>query len=217
MRTPATEPNIVIGRLERDVGTDAVARRLRLPGAVIDDGNSPFVVRRGPVRGDVFVERSRDDIVIDRDGIGGGIVVDRDNGPIFEGPVVTVPPLVKDAAVIGRFEQAIAQVGEVSAIADPVPTTQVVAFQLAAAATALTQRCDPAVRPHQPRRHDGPLRVGGARPDDRRHGGRGPHGRPAVRPDHGLPRAARRRATGCSHGTTATGCCRASTRSHRTP
>ncbi len=153
LRTPETEPNIVIGRFDADINIGTVARRMRLPADALEPGERPFVIRSGPTRGDLRVERGRDlddvvvrrprddidiDIDIDRDEI-----PDRDNGPIFEGPVVTVPPLVKDAVVIGRFEQAIGHVGEVSGIGVAAPATSVVAFQLAAAAAALTARCDP--------------------------------------------------------------------------
>jgi hypothetical protein len=143
LRTPETEPNIVVGRLGAGVNIGTVTSRMRsLPAEALQPGEGPFVIRSGPTRGELLVRRRRDDdidIDIDRDE-----VPDRDHGPIFEGPVVTVPPLVKDAAVIGRFEEAIGHVGEVSGIGVAAPTTSVVAFQMAAAAAALTARCDPA-------------------------------------------------------------------------
>ena len=40
---------------------------------------------------------------------------------IFEGPTVTVPPLVRDALVLNRFEAAIAQIADVGALAEAPP------------------------------------------------------------------------------------------------
>ena len=42
-------------------------------------------------------------------------------GGSFDGPTVTVPPLVRDAVVLNRFEAAVAPVAEVSALADAPP------------------------------------------------------------------------------------------------
>jgi hypothetical protein len=67
-----------------------------------------------------------------------------DRPPIFDGPVVTVPPLVRDALVLNRFEAAIAQVAEVSALADASPEQALVPFALTSAAQALVARCHPA-------------------------------------------------------------------------
>ena len=69
LRTPETEPNIVIGRFDADVNVGTVARRLRLPADALQPGDRPFVIRSGPTRGDLLVERGRDvddDVVVVR-------------------------------------------------------------------------------------------------------------------------------------------------------
>jgi hypothetical protein len=63
---------------------------------------------------------------------------------VFEGPTVTVPPLVRDAPVLARFEAAIAQLADVGALADAPPARQLVPYALAAAAESLATRCQPA-------------------------------------------------------------------------
>jgi hypothetical protein len=65
--------------------------------------------------------------------------------PAPGGPTVTVPPLVRDAAVLSRFESAVARLAEISVLADPRPASSVVVFPLDAAATALATRSTPAI------------------------------------------------------------------------
>jgi hypothetical protein len=62
---------------------------------------------------------------------------------IFEGPTVTVPPLVRDALVLNRFEAAIAQIADVGALAETPPGRELVPYALAAAAQSLDARCHP--------------------------------------------------------------------------
>ncbi len=62
---------------------------------------------------------------------------------IFEGPTVTVPPLVRDALVLNRFEAAIAQIADVGALAEAPPGRELVPYALAAAAQSLEARCHP--------------------------------------------------------------------------
>ena len=54
-----------------------------------------------------------------------------------------MPPLVRDALVLNRFEAAIAQIAEVGALADAPPGRELVPYALAAAAQSLTARCHP--------------------------------------------------------------------------
>jgi hypothetical protein len=64
--------------------------------------------------------------------------------PIFDGPVVVMPPPVRDALVLNRFEAAVARVAEVAVLAEAPPVRTLVPFALASAARALTDRCHPA-------------------------------------------------------------------------
>jgi hypothetical protein len=127
LRTGPTEPNVVLGRFEGG----GVARRdalARLPVDTLRPGDRPIVVRPGPVAGDVVVEPRGP-------GTGGGT---------FDGPTITLPPPVRDAAVLTRFETAVSQLAEVSAVADARPAATLVAFALPQAAAALKARCAPA-------------------------------------------------------------------------
>jgi hypothetical protein len=54
-----------------------------------------------------------------------------------------VPPLVRDQVVLTRFERAISELPEISALADARPAAKVVPFALAEAADALARRCKP--------------------------------------------------------------------------
>lgn len=148
LRTPPTIPNVVIGHLTRGAAGAGVVDRLRLPVDTLRPGQPPVVIRPGSGRGDVIIDRNPGPViggpVIGGPVIGGPVIGGPVIGPIFEGPTVTVPPLVRDSAVINRFEVAIGQLVEVSAISDAAPVSQLVAFALQTAAGALTQRCDPA-------------------------------------------------------------------------
>src|SRR5690606_18738424 len=64
--------------------------------------------------------------------------------PIFTGTTVTIPPLVKDSAVITRFETAVSYVDAISGIAVAPPARQVVPYAIDQAAKALAARCWPA-------------------------------------------------------------------------
>lgn len=125
-RTPVSERSEVLGRFEGVVNARAAVNRL--PPNALRPGAVPAVVRPTSTADGVEVRRP------------GGLL-----GGVFEGPTVTVPPPVRDAVVIGRFEAAIGRVAEVSALADPSPTRVVVPFALTAAAAALSDRCAPAV------------------------------------------------------------------------
>ena len=134
LRTDPTQPNVVLGRIE---GGTPVARRnalARLPADVFRPGDPPVIVRPGPVAGEV-------ELAPGRPGRGPGV---------FDGPTVTVPPPVRDALVLNRFEAAVSQLPEISTVADARPAATLVSFALANAATALKARCTPA-NAHVPR------------------------------------------------------------------
>jgi len=145
--TPPGADNVPIARLDtrlrgttRDIG-DLVGR---LPNGAID----PLRVRRGGaiVRPDMVVIRpgpGRGDLIVRPDG-GGGVtpVVTRPPGA---GTSVTMPPLVKDAAVITRYESAVAElVGRTVLGVDPVVPT-LVSFAIRQAAVATMDRTNPVV------------------------------------------------------------------------
>lgn len=126
LRTRPTQPSEVLGRFEGGgvAGRGAVSR---LPVDALRPGDRPIVVRPGPVAGDVVVDP-------------------RQPGPAtgtFDGPTVTVPPPVREAAVLTRFETAVSQLAEISALADARPAATIVKFPLAQAAAALKARCSP--------------------------------------------------------------------------
>ena len=124
LRTGPAGPREVLGRIEGGVPRrDALGR---LPLDALRPGGPPVVVRPGPVAGDVVVQPRPPDAA-----------------PGTAGPTVTVPPLVRDAAVLTRFEAAVANVAEVAALADAKPASTVVEFPLGAAAQALASRCAP--------------------------------------------------------------------------
>jgi hypothetical protein len=125
LRTGPTEPNVILGRIEGGVGDRGALGRLPI-GALRPD-QPPVVVRPGPVAGDVVVQPRPPN-----------------GGPSPEPPTATVPPLVRDAAVLNRFESAVSLLAEVSVLADPRPASALVAFPLDAAAKALASRSAPA-------------------------------------------------------------------------
>jgi hypothetical protein len=127
LRTGPAEPNVLLGRIEGG----AAARRdvlARLPADTLRPGDVPIVVRPGPVAGDVVVDPR----------------VPAPGGGTFEGPTVTLPPPLRDAAVLTRFETAVSQLPEISTVLDARPAATVVAFAMAQAAAALKARCAPA-------------------------------------------------------------------------
>jgi hypothetical protein len=127
LRTAATEPSEVLGRIEGRVSDPRGVLR-GLPVGTLRPGERPVVVRPGPVAGTTVVDTTRPGPV---------------GGPLT-GPTGTIPPLVRDAAVISRFETAVSELTEISAVADARPVASVVAFPLGRAANALEQRCAPA-------------------------------------------------------------------------
>lgn len=134
LRTAATRPNIVLGRIAesspatRDLG--------RFPIGTVRPDAEPFVVRGGTLGGEVRITRERPG----RDA-GGPVLSDAE--PIFTGTTVTIPPLVKDATVITRFETAVSYVDAISGIAVAPQARQVVPYAIDQAATALKERCRP--------------------------------------------------------------------------
>lgn len=93
---------------------------------------------------------------------GGGVLAPPPDGgsvPAREGTTVTAPPLLRDAAVIGRFEQAMGEVAVHTAVGDEPPTLRLVPFPLAAAAAGLLTRTDPRVT--HPRRLDTMVSIAG--------------------------------------------------------
>ena len=127
LRTAATEPNEVLGRIEGRV-SDPRTVVGGLPVGTLRPGGQPVVVRPGPVEGAPVVEPAGP-------GPAGGVLT---------GPTVTIPPLVRDAAVLTRFEAAVSQLAEISIVGDARPATAVVPFPMTQAADALKQRCAPA-------------------------------------------------------------------------
>ncbi|GII54247.1 hypothetical protein Pth03_26360 [Planotetraspora thailandica] len=67
-------------------------------------------------------------------------------------PTIVVPPLIRDAQVISRFEAALTLQRNVTVIATPTPVATLVPYDLAAAATAIRTHVDPSVA--QPLRRD---------------------------------------------------------------
>jgi len=133
LRTAATERNEVVVRMTgRSRGVE-LGRDLVLPSGAVRPGGPPIDVRRPPGGGEVVVEP------IERPP--GEPPVDRTE--IFDGPTVTVPPLVRDALVLTRFETAIDQIADVGALADTPPGRQLVPYALDAAAQSLAARCHP--------------------------------------------------------------------------
>ncbi len=62
------------------------------------------------------------------------------------GPVgIEVPPLVTDAAVLGRYRAALADVRASTFLSELAPVPRLVAYDLAGAGAALLARCDPAI------------------------------------------------------------------------
>ena len=130
VRTAATEPNEVVvrvtGALSMELGRDLV-----LPPDAVRPGRPPIDVLLPPGGGDVVIgrppiERPPIEPPIERPPIEPPIERPPIEPPIgraeiFEGPTVTVPPLVRDALVLNRFEAAIAQIAEVGALADATP------------------------------------------------------------------------------------------------
>jgi hypothetical protein len=133
LRTAPTEPNVVLGRFEGDGGAGRSALT-RLPVDTLRPGDTPIVIRPGPVASE-FVVTPRPA------GPGGGT---------FEGPTVTVLPPSRDAVVLTRFETAVSRLAEISSVADARPAAAVVPFALAQAANVLKARCAPA-NAHVPR------------------------------------------------------------------
>jgi hypothetical protein len=125
LRTGPADPNVILGRIEGGLGDRAAIGRL--PIDALRPGQPPIVVRPGPVAGGVVVEPP-----------GGGVVAPIDS------PTVTVPPLVRDAAVLTRFETAVGRLAEISVLADARPASALVTFPLNGAAKALADRCAPA-------------------------------------------------------------------------
>ncbi len=115
LRTAATERNQVI-RSARPLGP--VAERRPRPDVDIDLPSDRPPITRPPIEVPISTT-------------------------VFEGPTVTVPPLVRDAPVLSRFETAIAQLGEVGSLTEAPPANQLVPYALAAAAASLAARCHP--------------------------------------------------------------------------
>lgn len=129
LRTGPTEPNVVLGRIEGGIVDRGAIGRLPADALQPAPGRPPIVVRPGPVTGDVVVQPRPPD---------------SGSAPPSAGPSVTVPPLVRDAAVLTRFESAVSRLAEISVLADARPASSLVAFPLDAAAKALATRSAPA-------------------------------------------------------------------------
>jgi hypothetical protein len=120
-RTGPAQPSEVLGRVGTNVANPGTLIAA-LPVGALRPGVPPVVVDPGNVAGVPVIRPPRPPI-------------DVDTG--------TIPPPVRDAAVLVRFQTAIAQLPEVSSVADVEPAKAVVAFALGAAASALRARCAP--------------------------------------------------------------------------
>ena len=123
-------PASSIGDLVARLPNGAIDRLVVRPGGVIVP---PVAVelRPGAVLGDVVV------------GPGAGGPVAPAGGP--GAPTVTMPPLVKDAATMGRYEEAVSELTRSSALAvDPV-TPRLVSFDLAGAVDSTMERSNPII------------------------------------------------------------------------
>ncbi|MBW2717298.1 MAG: hypothetical protein JRD94_01725, partial [Deltaproteobacteria bacterium] len=137
IRTEPTAPNVVIGHIGVTGSTRTLPEAVTFPGGALAPGQPEIVFRPGAVAGDVTVERHADRVIT--------VPVGQPTRPVVIAPSVTVPPLVRDAAVIGEFERAIDQLREVASFDKSSPAQTLVSFGLAEAATALTDRSNPAV------------------------------------------------------------------------
>ena len=123
--------------VDRTIAGDLVLRTAPTePNAILRLDRPPIDVRRPPGGDDVVIERPP----IVRPPIVRPTV---EVTELFEGPTVTVPPLVRDAPVLTRFEAAIAQLADIGALADTPLGRQLVPYALDAAAQALVARCHP--------------------------------------------------------------------------
>jgi hypothetical protein len=120
-RTAPAEPNEVLARVATNVANPSAVIAALPPGALLP-GRPPVVIDGGSVEGDPVIRPPRPPIEVDTG---------------------TIPAPVRDAAVLDRFQTAIAQLPEVSSVADVEPAKAVVTFALGAAASALRARCAP--------------------------------------------------------------------------
>jgi hypothetical protein len=141
VRTPLATAPIRVGRLAESAGPAAAADVGEMLGRLVP-GALPSA-RRIPVEPPIV-------------GGPGGPVINPPGGPIVqppEGPIVqpprpvpptqTVPPLIRDVSVIGRYENAWADVRTSISAVPPVPERRFVQFAVAAAATAVLAATDP--------------------------------------------------------------------------
>ncbi len=151
------QPNVTVGVLDarlrggaREMG-DVIAKlppnsirnvAARVEGNVDDIG--PIEVARGVGMGQVVVKQPA----------GGG---QQPPAP----PTITIPPMVKDAAVISRYESAVSAAVAATAFGSDPPSRHVVVFDIAAAVTATRARVDPATV--HPARLDTMVSFGGYR------------------------------------------------------
>jgi hypothetical protein len=141
-------PPVAVGKIDRAFanrpgGLAGLLRSLP-PGTIDRTGSEKFTVRRGP-QGRPVIER-------------GGVVLEPRTlaRPV---PTRVVPPLVSDAGVVSRFAGAFGQLGERLQVAAAPEQPALVAFDLAAAASAVLRRTDPSLT--VPARVGAMIRFGG--------------------------------------------------------
>jgi hypothetical protein len=156
--TPPGRPNVPIARIDpRLRGNARVIGDLvgRLPNGAID----PLVMRRGgalltPVGVELRPGAAHGEVVVHP---GAGDAAAPVGAPAA--PTVTMPPLVKDAATIARYEEAVSVLAESTALAvDPV-TPRLVPFDLVRAAGTTLERVNPILV--HPARLDTMISLGG--------------------------------------------------------
>jgi hypothetical protein len=139
--TPDGSSNVTVATLDRWL-TGSASEVGEMVGQLPKNALGPLVVGRG---GSVASSRAV------RLGPGAGhaqVVVHSPGGPAPAAPpvtTITLPPLVKDSAVIDRYERAISRVVVATVLGvDPV-VPRLVPFALSSAVVALRERSDPAV------------------------------------------------------------------------
>ncbi|MFJ8469573.1 hypothetical protein [Streptomyces swartbergensis] len=141
--TPPGVDNVPLARLDRRLIGDAheIGELIgRLPGGTLrPPGRLPGGRLTAPVQVVLRPGASHGEVVV---AVGGGAGAAA-GGPAAISPTVTMPPLVKDADVIARYESAVAELARRSALGEDPAVPELVAFALAQAGTALLERCDP--------------------------------------------------------------------------
>jgi hypothetical protein len=169
LRSEAGRSNSPVARLDHTIAggslgavlsrlpVDGIARRA--PGADL-----PLITSPGLVHGEVPVLRTGrfDGPIGARPVVTPDLVIDLDRLPLQpERTTVAVSPLLRDGAVISRFETALTLQGDNSVLTLPAPVSRLVPYDLAGATTAVRRHLDPSVS--QPLRRDALVSLAGRR------------------------------------------------------